>query len=70
MIVYVLNNDGLYCFVESVTKDRKSSLKLTKSVGVTGQNGATSSKNSMNLTRENAYRNCENAQWCKYINNY
>lgn len=62
MIVYVLNNDGLYCFVESVTKDRTSSLKLTKSVGVIGQNGATTSKNSMNLTRENAYTNCENAQ--------
>lgn len=42
MIFYVPNNEGIYCYVEqkSVTKDRKSSLKLTKNVDVAGRHGA------------------------------
>lgn len=65
MPFYVPNNDEIYCFPEqkTVTKDRQSSLKMTKNVNVTGRNGTTKPTNCMDLTREKAYTiNCENAQ--------
>lgn len=67
MVFYVPNNDGIYCFVEQilVTKDRQSSLELTKNIDVAGRHGATRSTNKMDLTQEKADTSCENAQWCK-----
>lgn len=65
MIFYVPNIDGIYRFVEqiSVTKDIQSYLNLTKNIDVTVRQGATKSINRVDLTREKADKNCENAQW-------
>lgn len=67
MIFYVPNNDGLCTcrFVErvSVTKNRKSSSKLTKNKTVAGRHSATKSVKSMDFIRnKKAEKNCENAQ--------
>ena len=67
MVFYVPNNDVIYCFVEQIliSKDRQSSLELTKNIDVAGRYGATRSTNKMNLTQEKADTSYENAQWCK-----
>lgn len=62
MVFYVPNNDRIYCFVKQilVTKDRQSSLELTKNIDVAGRHGAKRSTNRMDLTQEKADTSCEN----------
>lgn len=63
MIFFVPDNGMMYGFGEqkSATRDRQSSLKLTKNVDVDGRHCATkSSTKSMDLTREKADTNYKN----------
>lgn len=56
IIFFVLNNDGLYSFVEhiSVAKDMLSSLKFTKHIDIVGCHGETKFKGikSIDLTKK------------------
>lgn len=67
MTFFASNIDGICCFDEqkSVTKDRESSLKLTKKIDVVERHGEMKSINSMDFTRGKADTNQEIAQWWK-----
>lgn len=62
MVFYVLNNDGIYCFVEQilVIKDRQFFLELIKNIDVVGCYGVMRSINKMDLIQEKVDISCEN----------